>query len=42
LKSVDYNVAMSFILNNNNNNNNNNCDCKTNKYVYVTANFRNQ
>jgi len=24
LKSIDYNVAMTFILNNNNNNNNNN------------------
>jgi len=28
LKSIDYNVAMTFILNNNNNNNNNNNSVK--------------
>jgi len=28
LKSIDYNVAMTFILNNNNNNNNNKCSSR--------------
>ena len=35
LKSIDYNVAMTFILNNNNNNNNNNFNNNKKKIIII-------
>ena len=42
LKSIDYNVAMTFILNNNNNNNNSNCPKKRSlpRCVFVANGLR--
>ena len=40
LKSIDYNVAMTFILNNNNNNNNNNAHITNIKDVKYSRIFK--
>jgi len=39
LKSIDYNVAMTFILNINNNNNNNNKNNSKSRFFYILPEF---